>query len=574
MTPTARSGPVLAFLGVLVVALGLRAHHLGADSFDCDELYAVRIQGVGPKSVAAVMARDGFHTNHPPLMTVPFLVWNAVVGTSEAAVRSLPLAAGVLAVCAVFALGCALGRPWAGVFAAALLAVNPLHVTYSAEARQYALLTALLAASHWLFVLALQRGTRGLVLAYYLVAAWAALTHYFAVPVLLGHAAFAGWCLLKGGARRAAASRLFLAVGLAGLPYFAWLPVMKFQSRGKWDHLTPLTPGSLTDSLAELFGVGGWGSAIGLALSVGVVALVAFGVFATCSVRVSVTAPAKRLVPPGLGWVVLVVGVMGAAAFAVGFPKFIEPTARQTLSGYGYDAAVVDEEVGLLKQTGLLGAGCVALAGVALLAWRRFEARWNSQATGETSLSAGALLAVLLLVPVGVIALGGLTGIPFHQTRNLLVLLPAACVAIGLGLERLCRTWPGTVVAVGVLLGATFAAGQYHAVSRVVGCDGPQLGIETIDWRGVKAWLAEQPAGDQRVVLVQRPATDPGLYYLAAFNPRRVEADAIPADVPRRVRFVHLVGNTFSSRALERLAELGGPLSRVQCGNGWEVYSR
>jgi Dolichyl-phosphate-mannose-protein mannosyltransferase len=574
--PSARLGPNLAFLGVLAVAFSLRAYHIGDDCFDCDELYAVRIQGVTPKAVAAVMARDGFHTNHPPLMTVPFLAWNAVFGTSEAAVRGLPLLAGVVAVAVVFAFGCVLGRPWAGVFGAALLAINPLHIIYSAEARQYALVTALLAVAHVLFVLALRRPARGYVLAYYLVAAWAALTHYFAVPVLLGHTAAATWLLCKPGPTRLPAARLFLAVGLAGLPYLAWLPVIRFQTHMKWDHLTPLTPGSLIDSLTELFGLGGWGTAIGLGLSLAALGLAAFGVWAAWRIAVPAARAVKPLLPAWLGWFVLAIGLLGGAGFAFAFPRMIEPTARETLSSYGYDAAIVNEEVGLLRQTGLLGAGCVVLAGVVLVVWQRVEIKCNPAnespptAVGGTA-SAGLLLTFFLLVPVAVIALGGLTGIPFHQTRNLLVMLPAVCLAWGFGLERFSRSVLGMIVASVVVLGMIFAAGQYHAVGRIVGRDGPRLGIDTIDWRGVRAWLAEQRA-ERTVVLVDRPATDPALYYLAAFNPVRMPADTVPVDLPARIVFVHLVGNTFSERAREKLIE-ARPLVKLAAGDGWEVYA-
>jgi hypothetical protein len=578
--PSARFAPLLCFLGILTAAFSLRVYRIGEDCFDCDELYAVRIQGVTPKAIAAVMARDGFHTNHPPLMTVPFLAWNAVFGTSESAVRGLPLLAGVLAVCAVFAFGWAVGRPWAGVFAAALLAINPLHITYSAEARQYALVTALLGIAHVLFVVSLRSSSRGWVLAYYLVAAWSALTHYFAVPVLLGHAAAATWFMRKAGPKRLSAGRLLLAVGLAGLPYLAWLSVIRFQTRMKWDHLTALSPESFANSLAELFGLGGFGSASGLGLSIIALGLAAFGVFAAWSLRWTVATPGSKLVPSWLAWLVLAAGLLGGGCFAFAFPRLIEPTARETLSGYGYDLATVDEEIRLLSQTGLLGAGCVALAGIVLLVWRKLEVRLldagvreagNPPTPQESQVSTGELLAIFLLVPVGVIALAGFTGIPFHQTRNLLVMLPAVCLAWGFGLERLSQSTIGAVAAVVVVVAMSFAAAQYHAVGRIVGYGGPRLGIDTIDWRAVRSALTEFQANRQ-VVLVHRPATDPGLYYLAAFKPMRISPDGLPPDLPAHVIFVHLVGNTFSERARDKLAEARGPLVKVAGGDGWEVY--
>ena len=559
-----------ALMALLIasVALVLRAYRIGDDCFDCDELYAVRIQGIAPKSVAAVIARDGFHTNHPPLMTVPFLLWNAVFGTSEAAVRGLPLLAGVVAVMAVFALGWALGRPWAGVFAAVLLTVNPLHITYSAEARQYALVTALLAVAHLLFVLSLKKRSRGLVLAYYLVAAWAALTHYFAVPVLLGHAVAAAWLTGRPATRRPAL-RLLLAVGFAGLPYLAWLPVIRVQTRTEWNHLAALTPAGFADSLVDLFGLGGWGAGVGLVLAVA-----ALGLWAARRVSVEVAEPTKRLVPAGLVWAVLAVGVCGGAGFAVAFPRFIEPSARQTLATYGYDATVIEEEIAVLKTTALLAAGCVLSAGVVLLIWRKMEGHRQPPAVGTGGrVPAGVLLAFFLLVPVVVVALMGFTDIPFHQTRNLLVMLPAVYIALGLGLDHLCRSVPGRIVAMAMVAGAIIAAGQYNATMRVIGYDGRRLGMDTIDWRDVKASLGDLPPGGQAVLLVRRPNTDPGLYYLAVHKPTRIPPDAVPHDLPPRVFFVHLVGDVFSEQALAKLGKSRGPLRMTAEGNGWELYA-
>ena len=100
--------------------------------------------------------------------------------------------------------------------------------------------------------------------------------------------------------------------------------------------------------------------------------------------------------------------------------------------------------------------------------------------------------------------------------------------------------------------------------------DGPRLGIETIDWRGVREALAAH-SGGRALVLVNRPATDPGLYYLAAFDPVRVPPGALAPDLPARVAFVHLTGNAFSEQMRDRLAARG-VLAKVAEGNGWELY--
>jgi len=563
---------LVAFLVVLAVGTGLRAYQIGAECFDGDELYAVRIQGIGPKAVAAVMVRDSFHGVHPPLMSVPFLAWTALFGTAEAAVRGLPLLAGTVALAAVYAFGCALGRPRAGLFGAALLAMNPLHITYSMEARSYALVTALLAVAQLLFVLVLQRNTRALVLAYFAVAWWSASTHYFAVPVLIGQAAAAAWLVRAPGPQRPPAARLLLAVALAGLPYLAWLPAIHSQTRETSDYLAPLTPAAFAASLADALALGGWGSEAGLALSVAALGLAAAGAWAATRVRVAVIATGSQLLPRWLAPAMLAIGSAGGIGFVSLFPSLFEPTARQTLTDYGYGDAVIDAEIGSLWLMVLLGFGCIAIAGTVLAGWRRWEPGLRG-ARGGGEASVGVVLAFFLIAPVAAIALVGASGVAFHQTRNLIVLLPAVSVAWGFALDRMARTIPGSIAALVVVAGMVFAAAQYHAVARVVGRDGPRLGMSTIDWRGVHANLRDRAPAGAAVVMVNRPATDPGLYYLAAFEPMRIAPGAPATTLPERVAFVHMVANPFSDAAREQVAVARGPLALLASGDGWELHA-
>jgi 4-amino-4-deoxy-L-arabinose transferase-like glycosyltransferase len=580
MNLTQRAGIVLAILAVLFLAIGLRAFHLGDDCFDCDELYAVRLQGLSPKVIASVMSRDGFHTNHPPFMTVPFLAWSTVFGTSEVAVRSLPCLAGVLAVVAVFTFGWLVGHPWAGVFAAAILTINPLHITYSTEARQYALVTALLATAQVLFVAMLQYNRRGLVLAYYFVATWAALTHYFAVPVLLGHMVAAGWFAFHHGPSREPASRLLLAVVLAGLPYLAWLPVIQFQARQQWDHLTPVTAEGVIDSLIDVAGVGGWGKSVGVILLPVACGLLVIGIWAGRQKPIPVTkSRSQQLIPNWLGWLCIASGILAGISFVVAFPRSIEPVARQTLTAYGYDALQIQHELALLKQTILLGIGTWLLGGCLLLKWRSIEAkiaRIDCQKNGSNTPTAephiGTLLTIFLVVPLAVIALAGLTDLPIHQTRNLLVLLPLMCVTWGFAFERLSRTAKGTGVLLVLLAGLGVATTQYHAVARVWGGNGTRLGIDTPDWRGLQQWLIHNSPPDQTVVVMNRPVTDPAIYYLKAFQLVRITPGAEFPVLPPRLVYVHITGNALSERVQTQL-RAHRALVVVASGQGWELYA-
>src|SRR5262249_21601225 len=158
-----------------------------------DELYVVYVQGASPKAVGTVMARDALRTNHPPLMTVPYLYWTALVGTREAAVRTLPLLLGLLTIVLTYRPGANPGGPLAGLLSAAALAVNPIHIAYSQEARHYALLVLLTVVAHLLLLRCVRTGTTWHRTGYLVVCLIAMFTHYFAIPVLASHGVLALW---------------------------------------------------------------------------------------------------------------------------------------------------------------------------------------------------------------------------------------------------------------------------------------------------------------------------------------------------------------------------------------------
>ncbi len=91
---------------------------------------------------ARIPAAAAEHSNSPPLY---FWLVHAVLevgGSSEDALRFPSVVAGALTIPALGLLIIEVtGSPAAGVLAAALLGVNPLHLWYSQEARSYALLT-------------------------------------------------------------------------------------------------------------------------------------------------------------------------------------------------------------------------------------------------------------------------------------------------------------------------------------------------------------------------------------------------------------------------------------------------
>lgn len=87
-------------------------------------------------SIVTEYAKADFH---PPLYFAMMWVWTRVFGFSEIALRMPSVIFGTLTVAAVYFLGRELFSKRAGLFASLLLALNPLHIYYSQEARMYAL---------------------------------------------------------------------------------------------------------------------------------------------------------------------------------------------------------------------------------------------------------------------------------------------------------------------------------------------------------------------------------------------------------------------------------------------------
>ncbi len=121
---------------ILGLALFLRVNDLARQSLWADEGNSVVLAGRSFGEIAQAAALD----IHPPLYYWLLSLWTRLFGTSEVAVRSLSVVLGVATVWLVYLLGRRLFGQVAGLVAAFLLAISPLHVFYSQEARMYALL--------------------------------------------------------------------------------------------------------------------------------------------------------------------------------------------------------------------------------------------------------------------------------------------------------------------------------------------------------------------------------------------------------------------------------------------------
>jgi mannosyltransferase len=172
-------------LGVTALGAVLRFATLGAQSYHHDEIVtASRVLRVG---FGHAMDAVGFSESAPPLYYALAWLWTQVAGTGEWGLRSLSAVAGVATIPVAFFLGRELRGQRAGLLAAALVAVNPMLLWYSQEARAYSLLCLFCALSLLYCVRALdrERGEKRDFVLWGVFSALALATHYFAVFPLI-----------------------------------------------------------------------------------------------------------------------------------------------------------------------------------------------------------------------------------------------------------------------------------------------------------------------------------------------------------------------------------------------------
>jgi uncharacterized membrane protein len=207
---------------LLVLAAALRFSTLGLQSFWYDEAFTP--VHVLHASLGATL-HSVLHTeNTPPLWYVLIWAWSRVLGTGAVALRLPSAMFGVATVAVAWAIGRELtGRRATAIAAAAFVAVNPLFVWYSQEARAYGLFVLTSALAMLCFLRAQREPTPRRLAAFAVTATLALLSHYFAAFLL---APMIVMLLLHGGARRRAT---LLACGAPVLVGLALLPLASAQ---------------------------------------------------------------------------------------------------------------------------------------------------------------------------------------------------------------------------------------------------------------------------------------------------------------------------------------------------------
>jgi 4-amino-4-deoxy-L-arabinose transferase-like glycosyltransferase len=205
----AASPALLALCGIVALGAVLRFATLDLQSYRYDE--AVTVGRVLHPSLFSTFSAVSHSESTPPLYYVGAWLWSRPFGTGELWMRSLSALVGTGSILAIYFAALALPLPRrAGLVAAALVAVSPVMVWFSQDARAYALVFLLTALSFLFFARARRRVGRHDLLWWAIFSSLAIATHYFAAFVVAAEA-----ILLLLGPNRRGAIVAVLAVAVA-----------------------------------------------------------------------------------------------------------------------------------------------------------------------------------------------------------------------------------------------------------------------------------------------------------------------------------------------------------------------
>lgn len=244
-----RAGAAWALALLIALAAAMRFVALGEQSFHHDEVITVArvISGNLEHMLHAVKRSE----SNPPLYYALAWGWTKAFGSDEVGVRSLSALFGTLTVPLAYAIGAELSNRRAGLIAAALVAVNPMLIWYSQEARSYALLVFFGAASLLFFARALRTRGGGDLALWALASALALWSHYFAAFAV---AVEALWLLVALRSRRRLVLPALAAVAASALALLPLLTAQINPTHIDWIEESPLSSRFFQSGVSFLVG--------------------------------------------------------------------------------------------------------------------------------------------------------------------------------------------------------------------------------------------------------------------------------------------------------------------------------
>jgi len=344
--------------GITVLAAALRFWPLDRASYWGDEAFTVSVVS---RDFAGMLAAVSQTESNPPLYYTLGWVWTTVFGTGEVGLRSLSALFGTLTVPVVYTAARTLVSARAGVIAAGLVALSPVLIGFSVEARNYALFSLLGAACLLCLARAVDDSSPRRLWAFAAVSILALGTHYFAFFLV---APAAVWLVLRTS-RRMALTGPLAAISAAGLllaplareqashQFAGWIGGIVIEDR-IWQMLQLLAVGS---------------EDLGDPLRILIYTALVFGVWLLLT-RANGRERSGGLLAAGLGLAVIALPLL-LELFGVNYFFYRNQVVAVPLLAVGLGAGFGARNAG---RAGIAGAiGLVALS-VAVLAWGIFAA--------------------------------------------------------------------------------------------------------------------------------------------------------------------------------------------------------
>jgi mannosyltransferase len=168
---------LVALVAIVLLGALLRFSTLDLQSYRYDEaLTAGRVLHPSLFTTLSVVPNT---ESTPPFYFFTAWLWSRPLGTGEVALRSLSALAGTATIVVVYLGATTLLPRRVGLIAAAIVAVNPVMIWFSQDARSYALAMLLTALSFLFFAKALRSPSKSLLSGWAISSALAIATHYF-----------------------------------------------------------------------------------------------------------------------------------------------------------------------------------------------------------------------------------------------------------------------------------------------------------------------------------------------------------------------------------------------------------
>ncbi len=209
---------------LLLFAFALRVVGLDRLGLAYDEAASALMAWATPQEIIIFHWNAAFE--HPPVWVLLLHGWSQLVGQSEFALRLLPAFAGTLAVIIIWRLVRTIwpDDPRLATLSALLIALSPVLVYYSQEARMYTLVVLLILVSIYLMLRLSQQPQWKWVIAFWGISWFMLGLHYYAALALAIQAAVLGLeGFIIGPTRRLPWGMLLIAYSGALLPLLGWM---------------------------------------------------------------------------------------------------------------------------------------------------------------------------------------------------------------------------------------------------------------------------------------------------------------------------------------------------------------